>query len=319
MAAWRTLLRPAPLAAALLVLAAALLPRTALAATGGEHEVVVVNQGRFAVNELYISPSASEEWGDDRLGEAMLAPGHSLRLRLGRGPDCLVDVQAVYEDGGREERHGLDICHDRRIVLDSSRASAPPAERAAHAVTIVNEAARPIQQVLISPADAGDWGDDLLDNESLSVGERTSVGYQGSCLADLRIVFDNRAAEERRGLDLCALGGVRIRPGWTTADTLLPLPPPAGAAVAMTVTVVNHSGHAAREVFVAPAGAAERGPDLLGAGALEDGASAALAFAAPGGACRFDVHAVFGGKAPDQDLRGLDLCKNPTVTLLPQT
>jgi hypothetical protein len=31
-------------------------------------------------------------------------------------------------------------------------------------------------------------------------------------------VFSNRAAEERRGLNLCTRSRLRIAPGWTTAE-----------------------------------------------------------------------------------------------------
>ena len=111
-------------------------------------------------------------------------------------------------------------------MFDGSGAVAPPGTQVGtHAVTILNGAGRPIQQVQVSPAEAGDWGDDLLGHDSLSVGDRATVTYRGGCLADLRVVFDNRSAEERRELDLCALRGVRVQPGWTTADVLAPLTP----------------------------------------------------------------------------------------------
>jgi hypothetical protein len=41
---------------------------------------------------------------------------------------------------------------------------------------------------------------------------------------DIRVVFENRAAEERRGVDLCRRASLSIEPGWTTTDEL-PSPP----------------------------------------------------------------------------------------------
>ncbi len=192
---------------------------------GGEREVSVVNHAKRTINELYISPVTSGEWGADRLGDGTIAPGGARRVRLAPGSDCKVDVQVVYDDASREERHGADICRERQLAFDGSQAVLPAGLNAgAHPVVIVNEAARPIQQVLISPADSGDWGDDLLGQHSLSTGERTTLTYHGSCLADVRIVYDNRSAEERRNVDVCTLHGVDIRPGWTTLDLLAPLP-----------------------------------------------------------------------------------------------
>lgn len=192
-------------------------------AAGAPPEVTIVNHAHRAINELYISSVASNDWGLDRLGEADIAPGGSWHVRLEHGSGCVVDLQAVYDDASREERHGTDICRERQVVFDGSKAVAAAGTGGTHQVVIVNHSPRPIQQVLISPADAGDWGDDLLTHGTLSAGDHITLTYRGSCLADVRVVYDNRSAEERRTLDVCALHGVDIRPGWTTADLLAPL------------------------------------------------------------------------------------------------
>jgi hypothetical protein len=56
------------------------------------------------------------------------------------------------------------------------------------------------------------------------VGENGTISYRGSCTVDIRVVFENRAAEERRGVDLCRRASLSIEPGWTTTDEL-PSPP----------------------------------------------------------------------------------------------
>ncbi len=307
----------------ILLMVLPLLLASVTARAAGEREVVVVNHARHTVNELYVSPSSDGEWGADRLGDGTIAPGRSLRVRLERGAGCTFDLQVVYDDASREERHGVDICRDRQVAFDGSGAVAPVGTQGGtHPVVIVNNSSRPIQQVLISPADAGDWGDDLLGQDSLSVGDRATLTYHGACLADLRVVYDNRSAEERRGVDVCTLHGVVVQPGWTTADLLAPLPPPPtaagdGGAVPVTVRVANHAGHAARALFIYPEGGAARGPDLLGSTPLRDGATIAVAVARPPGICRFAAHADYGGKEPAQDLRGIDLCRDTSLVLSP--
>ncbi len=195
-----------------------------------EREVTVANHTRQPMNELYMSSSTTDDWGDDRLGDGMLDPGRTLKLRLPRGDGCKFDLQAVYVDGGREEKHGVDACKTRTITFDGTGLVAPPASSDVHHIAIFDDASRPIQQVFVSPAAASDWGEDLLAGGSISVGDRAVLTYHGGCLADLRVVFNNRGAEERRDLDLCMLGGVRVRPGWTTADTLSPIAPPVAGA-----------------------------------------------------------------------------------------
>jgi hypothetical protein len=191
----------------------------------GEREVTVLNNSKRAINEIYVSPEAADQWGEDRLGEHMLEAGDSLRLRLGRMRDCIFDAKVIYDDASREENRGVNLCRARQIAFDGSTATAPPETGPEHGVTLLNRTARPIQQLFISPAEANQWGDDRLVAGGISVGDRRSVNWRGGCNVDLRVVFENRAAEERRGVDLCATPALSIEPGWTTAD-VLPVPPP---------------------------------------------------------------------------------------------
>jgi hypothetical protein len=134
------------------------LPRAARAepapaAASPERDVTIVNRSARAINEVYVSPSSADHWGDDRLGEETLAPGHSTHLRLGRARDCEFDLQVVYEDASREETHAVNLCRLHQVGFDGSRASMPaPTVAVTHDVTIANRSPRPIQQVLISPA-----------------------------------------------------------------------------------------------------------------------------------------------------------------------
>jgi hypothetical protein len=195
-------------------------PRPARAPLG-EREMTIENRSDKLINEVYVSPSSTDQWGEDRLGEATLEPGGALRIRLGRTRDCSFDVQVVYEDASREERVGQDVCRSRRLTFDGSAATMRrTAEAPVRRVTLQNHSARPIVQVYISPADSAQWGEDQLTTGRIGETESAEIAYSGDCAADLRVVFANRAAEERRGLDLCAMPTVSIEPGWTTAEPL---------------------------------------------------------------------------------------------------
>lgn len=280
-----------------------------------ERDAVVVNHARRPVLEVYISPANVDEWGEERLGDHRIGPGESSRVKLGHLRDCAFDVQAVYDDASEEERHGIDLCRNHLVTFDGTAVTRPKVSKgASHRVTLANAAARPIQQVFVSPADSGDWGADLL-GDSLSVADKSDVTYRGTCVADLRVVFDNRSAEERRGLDLCAMGGVVIQPGWTTTASLT-VPPGAGSEP-VRLTVVNHAGHAVRQLYLFPDNG-DRGPDVLNGDVLADGGSVGVQVNRPRGVCRFDAHMIYGGKLADQDLTDLDVCKSAQVTLPPR-
>ncbi len=281
----------------------------------GDREVTIGNHSSHAINEVYASPSSADHWGNDQLGDQTLAPGQTFRLKLGRLRDCEFDLQVVYEDASREETKDVNVCKTHAVTFNGSAAAAPPPS-AEHDVTIENRAARPIQQVLISPTDAGDWGDDRLAS-SISVGDAATLRYRGDCVADIRVVFDNRAAEERRGIDICARRRIAIQPAWTTADTVPTESVPAAETVQLAIT--NHSGRKVIELFVFPdagpkGGGGEAGPDLLGNAGLDDGASVTISFARPPGICRFDARAVFQAGQPE-DIKPVDLCRSLALVL----
>jgi len=193
----------------------------------GERALTVLNHGSRSINEVYVSPQTAEQWGEDWLGERTLEPGAVFRVRLGRTRTCVFDVKIIYDDASREEQRGVNLCHTRQLAFDGAAATPAPGTGVAHSVTLANNSAAPIQQVFISPAEANQWGDDRLGQGSISVADRRAVIWHGDCYADLRVVFENRAAEERRGVDLCALPALSIEPGWTTTDAL-PVPKAAG-------------------------------------------------------------------------------------------
>ncbi|MDE2334804.1 MAG: hypothetical protein KGK10_09740 [Rhodospirillales bacterium] len=177
----------------------------------------VVNQARLAMNQVYVSPVGAGTWGPDRLGDRTLSPGTTLRVELGHGAQCRFDVLIVFEDASREEYRGLDLCGGARLATEARRAVLPAdAKPREHTVTITDASPLPIVRIFISPIQAGRWGADRL-RRPVAVGAARELTYRGGCLADLRVVFANAAAEERPGIDFCASPDLVIRPGWTTA------------------------------------------------------------------------------------------------------
>lgn len=190
----------------------------------GEREVTITNRSDLAISEVYVSPTSTDAWGEDRLGDTLLEPRKSTRIRLGRMRDCGFDVLVIYEDASREERTMQNLCRTRQVTFDGRTRIVPQLPTvAAREVTLANQSGRAIQQVFISAADAAAWGDDLL-GRAISVGEHGMVTWRGGCTVDVRVVFENRAAEERRGVDLCHRSSLSIEPGWTTSDEV-PVPP----------------------------------------------------------------------------------------------
>lgn len=185
----------------------------------GDRSLSVINRSRMNIQELYVSPQSADAWGQDQLGDAMLQQGQPVRLKLGRLRDCTFDLLAIYDDSSQEELRGVNVCRTREVAFTGAMATKPPPPPGPeHRLLLNNATPMPIQQIFISAPDAAQWGDDRLAQSAMSVGEQRSVIFTGPCRADLRVVFANRAAEERRNMDLCANPTLRIAPGWTTQD-----------------------------------------------------------------------------------------------------
>ena len=274
----------------------------------------MVNQSRRPVFQLHISPTDADQWGDDRLGEATIPPGGSFRVHLGRTRDCQFDVQVIYDDLSHEEQRGLDICKVRRASFDGKTA-VPPLDPFAvdHDIALQNESARAIRQIFVSSGSADQWGEDLAPAAGIGAGAEGRVRYRGACTADLRVVFDNRAAEERRGVDICAHPRLIVRPGWTTAEEVPALPPPVPSG---EIVLLNATGQPITELFLQPDGQAD-GPDVLGNAVLPPGGRLAVAFER-GPTCRYSARIRHGGDRGEQVQTGIDLCLSPMVSLEPR-
>ena len=62
-----------------LIAAAAVLAVPTIAEAQG-NEAVIFNQSSYTIHSLYISPSASNDWGTDHLGQQMIPPGGTFSI-----------------------------------------------------------------------------------------------------------------------------------------------------------------------------------------------------------------------------------------------
>ncbi|MCI0752516.1 hypothetical protein [Teichococcus vastitatis] len=249
------------------------------------------------------------DWGTDRLGNTTLEPGDRFRLRL-RSRDCRIDLRAVYEDDGAEEKRSVDLCAATQVLFDGSGVPQPP-ERS---FILVNRHAATVQQVFASGIDNSDWGEDRLPDGPLERGTRAEVMLRSACELDLRVLFANGGAEERRGINICNNGLIVLRPGWTLAERL-----DQGAGVADrgppregSVRLRNAGAAPLVELYVDATGA-PRGPDRLGSTVLGRGET--LDFQPPlGVGCTAHLRAVFRD-GQELERPGFDLCSGTEVSL----
>lgn len=257
-----------------------------------------------------------EAWGPDRLPESLstagLADGARFRLRL-RLPTCAADLRATYADGRAEEKRAADLCRETTVTFDGSGIPRP-VERP---ITLVNRHGATLEEIYVSSSTDGDWGPERLPG-GIPRGGRETLRLPVECTVDLRVVFPNGAAEERREVDICRTPSVVVRAGWTLAARLdegdgetRPDGPTPGA-----VRLRNTARVPMVELYLdapnAPPGA-PRGTDRLGATVL--GVNETLDLAPPEpGACAVRLTAVFrDGREVVRDF--FDLCAGTEVAL----
>ncbi len=86
------------------------------ATPGGNPSFNLVNRGRAAIREIYVSSARDNDWGQDRLGQNTLPIGQHLPVQLPQG-DCVNDIRIVWMDGRPEERRAVDTCQLVNVVF----------------------------------------------------------------------------------------------------------------------------------------------------------------------------------------------------------
>jgi hypothetical protein len=79
----------------------------------------ITNNTGYDIYYIYISPSESDEWGDDFLGDDILLDGHSINIRLDY-PLSTVDIYDICvedEDGDSYYKYEIEITNNARIVF----------------------------------------------------------------------------------------------------------------------------------------------------------------------------------------------------------
>lgn len=73
--------------------------------------------------------------------------------------------------------------------------------------SLLNRSGRTINEVYASPSGVRTWGPDLLGAEVLPPGQSFMVRLpaDGTCVFDLRVVYDDGRARERRRVNTCNL------------------------------------------------------------------------------------------------------------------
>jgi len=82
----------------------------------------VINNSSATIERLFFSHASQNGWGNDQLGQAVLAPGRSQGYRAAN-PGAY-DFRVVWANGRAAELRGVNICAASNIIVSNSGLSA---------------------------------------------------------------------------------------------------------------------------------------------------------------------------------------------------
>ena len=93
-------------------------------AFAGDADFTLSNRTGFPIREVYIAAAKSSKWGNDRLGDGMLANGRQKLFKFSDKASCKQDLQVVFDDDGSEVVwEGFDLCEINKITLKYNRST----------------------------------------------------------------------------------------------------------------------------------------------------------------------------------------------------
>jgi hypothetical protein len=182
----------------------------------------LVNDTGRVIERAFVSSSRVSDWGPDILGTSVLPPGQRVWVTPNFG-DCVLDVRVTYQGGGEETRMQVNACSLSTIAFGRTAGagaavgSGGPGAGAGvssgrpmmgnPSFNLVNGTGVTIREVYVSLSSQRDWGGDRLGANVLQPGQRLSVSLPatGVCTVDMRIVYMDGRAAERRGVETCSV------------------------------------------------------------------------------------------------------------------
>jgi hypothetical protein len=103
-----------------LAAAAAVLLFGATQASAGPQDFELVNNTGYEIKNVYISPTTSNDWGDDVLGADTLAAGDSQEIKFpeSRGDACEWDLKVTYDDDTSHEWKDVNLCAISKLTIN---------------------------------------------------------------------------------------------------------------------------------------------------------------------------------------------------------
>ncbi len=90
-----------------------------------KQDFILVNKTGYALSEVFVSPSRSDDWEEDILGRDIMLDGVEYEIYFNRADkSCLWDLKVTYHDDNSSAIwHDIDLCTVSRVTLLYNRQS----------------------------------------------------------------------------------------------------------------------------------------------------------------------------------------------------
>lgn len=78
-------------------------------------DFIVTNNSYWTIDQMYLSPTSNDAWGDDQL-ESEIIPSYS-KYELKAVPCDVYDIKFLDEDGDECILVGVEICNDHPVEI----------------------------------------------------------------------------------------------------------------------------------------------------------------------------------------------------------
>lgn len=83
-----------------------------------QQDFTLVNRTGYQIDQVYVGPVSSSNWGKDVMGKAAIEDGQQANITFsGRTNVCQWDLKVVYEDGDESEFRDVNLCNVSKVTL----------------------------------------------------------------------------------------------------------------------------------------------------------------------------------------------------------
>ncbi len=95
-----------------------------------KQDFTLVNKTGYEIEKVYVSPSKSNNWEEDVLGDDNLDDGETFDMHFTGYSTCKFDIKVVYADGDTATWGDVNLCSISKLTLRWNKSSG---ETTAHA------------------------------------------------------------------------------------------------------------------------------------------------------------------------------------------